>query len=177
MSHVLPRAQRPAFEGIPTVSSIAIVGAALFTGALLSVHAGQISWPFLALFTIAALSCATLVNPRGLFLTVAFIPLLFVVAALATGWGIAASTSAALSRADALVIAYPVLQLFPVLAAATLGALIIAAVRYSLLRRHNAAIARAERAERRRIARSNRRTRERTLSVEEILARVERDQR
>ena len=172
------RATRTPFKGLATGSAIAIVCAALFTGALISVHGGQISWPFLVLFALAGIVVTTLVNPRGLFLTVALLPLLFLVAVTATGWAISSATSngsAGVSRTDVVVIFYPLLQLFPVLAATTIGALVIALARLSLLKRHNETIARRERAERHRLARSNRRTtsqgrraRERTLTVSEL---------
>lgn len=181
MSHVSPRnprAARSPFEGLATGSAIAIVCAALFTGALISVYGGQISWPLLAFFALAGIVVTTLVNPRGLFLTVAALPLLFLVAVTATGWAISSSTasgSMGVSRTDVVVIFYPLLQLFPVLAATTIGAFIIALARLSLLKRHNEKIARRERAERHRVARSNRRTasqgrraRERSMTVNEL---------
>ncbi|QPK83916.1 hypothetical protein G7Y29_03745 [Corynebacterium qintianiae] len=187
MSHASPRnprASRATFEGLPTGSAIGIMCAALFTGSLLSVYAGQISWPFLALFAIAAIMSATLVNPRGLFVTVALTPILFVAAVAATGWFIATGASSGatgISRTDVLVIFYPLLQLFPVLAAATIGSVVIAVARVQLLKRHNEALARKERAERRRAARSNHRTstegkraRERTVTVSELREIMER---
>lgn len=177
MSHASPRnsrATRASFDGLATGSAIAIVCAALFTGALLSIYVGQISWPFLTLFALGALAAATLVNPRGLFITVAVVPITFVVAAVATGWFINSGDSG-VSRTDVLVIVYPLLQLFPVLLAATLGAALIAFTRLHLLKRYNQALARREREERRRVARSNRRVadegrraRERTVTVNEL---------
>ena len=68
------------FVGLPTGSAIGINFAALFTGALIAVWAGYIGWPLLALFAAAVIITATVVNPRGIFLTVATAPLLFVVA-------------------------------------------------------------------------------------------------
>ncbi|SDL62722.1 hypothetical protein SAMN04488535_0209 [Corynebacterium mycetoides] len=186
MSHASPRKPRATFEGFPTGSAIAIVCAALFTGGLLSVYAGDISWPFLTLFAVATIVVATAVNPRGLFLTVALTPLLYALAIVATGLFIASGSTAGgvgISRTDVLVIAYPMLQTFPVLAATTLGAVVIALVRLQLLKRHNENVARQERAERRRVARSNRRTssegrraRER-VTVSELQEIVERRER
>lgn len=178
MSHVSPRKSHSAhtpFAGLSTASAIAIVCAALITGALISVYTGEISWPLMLAFSVGTIVTTTVVNPRGLFLTVALAPFLFVVAVAAAGVFITAGGPTGITRTDVLVILYPLVQLFPVLAATIAGAALIAVARLALLRRHNEAIARQERAQRRRAARSNRRVategrraREKTMSVQEL---------
>lgn len=187
MSHLSPRsshAQRATFVGLPTGSGIAIIFAALFTGVLLSVYGGLIGWPFLALFAAATLLVTTLVNPKGLYLTVASAPILFVLGLLVAGWfiarGNATTEGPGVSKASVLAIIYPTVEYFPVLAAVTAGSLAIAFLRIALIKRQNAALQRRDRRERTRAAASNRRTnrqsrraRERTntVTVDELLRR------
>lgn len=149
--------------------------AALFTGALISLSGGAITWPFLALYGVAVILVATLVAPKGLFLNIASAPLLFFAAVAATGYvmskdAIAAGGSS--GKAALLFVLYPVAEFFPVLFTVTVGSILIAVVRIWLIERRNKAIARYETSERTRQQASNRRTtsqsrraRERTQSV------------
>lgn len=174
------------FVGLPTGSAIGINFAALFTGALIAVWAGYIGWPLLALFAAAVIITTTVVNPRGIFLTVATAPLLFVVAVVSVGYILSRdqlATGGTSSRAAQLLVVYPLVELFPVLAAVTLGAILIGWVRIRLIKRQNDALLERETAERSRTSESNRRTniegrrareRSRSVSVQELVSR-ERD--
>ena len=172
------------FVGLPTGSGIAIIFAALFTGTLISVYSELISWPYLALYAVSVLLVSTLVNPKGLFLTISSAPILFLAGLLAAGWLIARGSTTTegvgLSRASVLAILYPLVEFFPVLAAVTLGSIAIAVLRIQLIKRQNATMQKRDIRERSRVAASNRRTtrqsrraRERTdtVTVEELLKR------
>ncbi|MEX3505419.1 DUF6542 domain-containing protein, partial [Corynebacterium sp. LK2510] len=187
MSHAPTRkshARRTTFVGLATASGVAIVFAALFTGAALSTYLGQIGWPFMVCFAAAVILVTTLVNPRGLFLTVVTAPILYVTALLATGWlitrGGSSAESGTAARANVLAIAYPVIEFFPVLAAVTLGSIVLALLRIALLTRRNAVTQRetvrrrVQQAEsNRRTTRQSRRARERSnsVTVEELVRR------
>lgn len=188
MSHVSSRnspSPSATFVGLPTGSGISIIFAALFTGALISLSTALIGWPFLTLYAVAVIAVVTLVNPKGLFLSVASAPILFVCAVLFTGWVMARgdiATGGASGKAALLLVLYPVTEMFPLLFAVTLGSLVIASVRIGLIKRYNAQLRRRESAERARVHRSNRRTnaegrraRERaaSVSVQELLQRAD----
>ncbi len=180
-----PRPGTATFHGLPTVSSIGIIFAALLTGVVIALSAGYIGWPLLVLFSVAVIAVTTLVDPRGLFLTVAATPLLFVAALL--GFGVLSArdqlgAAGAGGKTALLMVLYPVIEHFPILFTVTAGALVIAVVRYWLIQRHNDAVLRRERAQRRRMNQSNRRTnyegrraRERSkggITVDELLKRT-----
>lgn len=188
MSHVSSRnSPSPAatFAGLPTGTGIGIIFAALFTGVLLSLSTAAIGWPFLALYAIAVIVVATLVNPKGLFLNVASAPLLFVAAVILAGWVMSRAEIAAggaSGKAALLLVFYPVTELFPVLFAVTAGSVLIAVVRIRLIKRHNAQLLRYETAERTRVQQSNRRTnsegrrareRAKAVPVQELLRRAD----
>ncbi|GAA1173266.1 hypothetical protein CGLAUT_04370 [Corynebacterium glaucum] len=174
------------FVGLPTGSAIGINFAALFTGALIAVWTGSIGWPLLALFAAAVIITTTVVNPRGIYLTVVTAPLLFFISVIAVGYLLSRdqlSTGGTSSRTAQLLVVYPLVELFPVLAAVTLGAIIIGWVRIRLIKRQNDALLERETAERSRASESNRRTniegrrareRSRAVSVQELVSR-ERD--
>lgn len=158
--------------------------AALITGLLLSISFQQVGLPYLVIFIIAGLFTALFTEPRGLFLTVVSLPLLFGVMTPVAAWSVARSLAAegtpAFSMATIATSVYPLIQFFPVLLAVTLGAGIIAALRLWLLKRAQRAQARVVQRARRRSAeveRRNRaaasRARHRTnqVTVEELLAR------
>lgn len=184
MSNRNQPAQSATFHGLPTGSGIGIVFAALFTGALISLSAAVISWPFLALYGVAVILVSTLVNPKGLFLNVAAAPLLFFLAVAATGYIMAKDAIAnggSSGKAAQLLVVYPVAEFFPVLFTVTVGSILIAVVRIWLIERRNKIITRYESAERTRQQASNQRTntqgrraRERAQSVpvQELLERA-----
>lgn len=164
VSHISSRSRTSpsvTFVGLPTGSGIGIVFAALFTGALLSLSTGAISWPLLALYALAVIVVTTLINPKGLSLTVTTAPLLFVITLLGVGWIMSRdslATGGASAKTALLAIAYPVAEYFPVLFFTTLGSLLIAGVRLRLIKHQNAGIRKRETAERTSLHRSNRRT-------------------
>lgn len=165
--------------GLPTGSAIAINAAALFTGAVIAVSAGAITWPLLALFGAAVILTTLLVNPRGIFLTAVTAPLLFLVTVVGCGLLIGKDQLAgegASSRAAQLLVIYPLVELFPWLFAVTLISAIIGAVRIRLIKRQNRAIVARETRERRQVSSTNRRSANqaqssRSVSVQELIRR------
>ncbi|RNE48506.1 DUF6542 domain-containing protein [Corynebacterium alimapuense] len=172
------------FAGLPTWSGIAIVIAALTTGLLLSINAQQISWPYLLFFAVAGIAVALLTEVRGLFLTIASMPLLFAIMTLLTSWSIgrslSAEGSAAFSTTSIVTAIYPLVQFFPTLMIVTLIATALAVLRVWVAKRNAVARASAATRHRRRAAEANRRNRDTTsrarnraneITVEELLAR------
>lgn len=127
------------FTGIPLWSSLSIVAAALITGLLLAVSGGELGWLYLSLFIIAALVTALFTEPRGLFILVMSLPLLFTVFTVATGLGIVAGSPGeanGFSATEIITSIYPLLQHFPALFITTAAAALIAVVRIYLLKRN-----------------------------------------
>lgn len=172
MSHSSPRSTAKtdhSITGFSTGSGLAIVIAALLTGGLLSLYNESIGWPYLTLFAVASIVVATFVNPRGLYITVASLPILYTFFTLLTGVLIAYMQlppgQSSLGRGSLLIILYPLAQYFPALLMVTLGALIIALLRHRLLSKANEEIRLREERQRRRASESNRRvSREATRS-------------
>lgn len=191
MSHASPRSSSTSastLTGFSTGSGIGIIVAALVTGGLIALYNEAIGLPFLVLFTVASIVVATFVNPRGLFLTVASIPLLYTFFMLLTGVLIAyfqlPEGQTSLGRTSAVLILYPLTQYFLVLLFVTLGSLLIALLRLRLLKKQNDDIRAREERQRRSISATNRRTRREAsrsrqrssgtdtrVTVEELLAR------
>ncbi|WP_070461964.1 DUF6542 domain-containing protein [Corynebacterium sp. HMSC29G08] len=175
------------FVGLPTGSAIGINFAALLTAVAVSVFSGGALWPCGIFFALSLIATTLLVNPRGIFLTVATAPLLFAAAATAIGVlgaGDQLSAGGASSRAAQLLVVYPLVQLFPWLATLTVIAAVLGWSRVQLIRRQNRALARTETRQRIQAAASNRKTttqgrrareratgRQRTVSVDELLKR------
>ncbi|WJY67728.1 DUF6542 domain-containing protein [Corynebacterium auris] len=187
MSHPSSRtshAQRATFVGLPTGSGIAIIFAAVFTGALISIYAEQIGWPFLVLFAAGSVLVATLVNVKGLALTVLCAPVFYAAGIVGAGYVIARANTttegAGISRTSLLAMAYPLAEFFPVLAAVTVGCAVIAFLRVALIKRHNDRVEKREIRDRSQAAASNRRTtnqsrraraRANSVTVEELMRR------
>lgn len=178
------RRQQPGTTGLPTWSGIAIVLAALITGLLLSINAQAIGWPFLLCFAVAGIVVALATEARGLFLTIASMPLLFGTMTVLTSWmvgrSLASDGTPAFSTTSIVTAIYPLAQFFPVLGGVTLVAAIIAAVRIWLLRRNGRAREESAIEVRRRTAEADRRNRDTVsrarsranqVTVEELLAR------
>ncbi|AST20317.1 amino acid permease [Corynebacterium glutamicum ATCC 14067] len=126
---------------MPTWSGPSVVLASLITGMLVSLMLGVIGLPYQLIFIIATLGVTLLVEARGLFLTVASIPILFGIFTPLTSWfvsqqGVAANVSPGVSVTEILTAVYPLAQLFPTLIMVTLVAALIAVVRIILLRRN-----------------------------------------
>ncbi len=170
--------------GLPTWSGIAIVLAALITGLLLSINGQSVGTPYLLCFGVAALITALFTEVRGLFLTVASIPLLFAVMTVISAWTVTRSLASegadAFSTTSIVTAIFPLAQFFPVLMGVTAGATVIALLRVWLSRRSGRAAQSAALQDRRRTAEADRRNRDtasrarrRTnqVTVEELLAR------
>lgn len=131
----------PHQAGLPLWSGLSILIAALITGLLLSLHFGVIAWPFLALFIASSLIVILVVNPRSLFLTASFIPILFAVFTTITGYFLvkqsAPQQSAGLNKTQLITVFYPLLQLFPYLASVTVGVVLIAGLRIAILKQRS----------------------------------------
>lgn len=164
MTHVSNRAQSAStspFLGLPTGAAIGINVAVLLAASVLAVVVSDsIPWYFLALFAASVVLTTTFVNIRGVYLTVASAPLLFVGAVLTISFllsrGQLASDGTS-GRAAKLLLLYPLVQLFPVLFTVTLGAAIIGFARIWLIKRQNRAIRERERAQHSRAVSQNRR--------------------
>jgi len=183
-SHRSRSRSRARSTGLPTWSGIAIVLAALITGLLLSINGQAVGLPYLLCFGVAALVVALVTEVRGLFLTVASIPLLFGVMTVVSAWAVtrplASEGTAAFSMTSIATAVFPLAQFFPALMSVTSAAAAIALLRVWLYRRSGRAARSAEMQDRRRTAEANRRNRDtvsrarrRTnqVTVEELLAR------
>ena len=149
------------FVGLPTGSAIGINFAALLTAVAVSAFSDGALWPCGIFFALSLIATTLLVNPRGIFLTVATAPLLFAAAATAIGVlgaGDQLSAGGASSRAAQLLVVYPLVQLFPWLATVTALAAALGWGRVQLIRRQNRALARTETRQRIQAAASNRKT-------------------
>lgn len=184
MSPKSRKRQRTVFTGLPTWSGIAVILAALVTGLLISLSVQQIGLPFLVCFVLAGITVALLTEPRGLFLTVASMPILFAVMTVLTSWSVGRSVasegSPAFSTTTLVTAVYPLIEFFPVLFAVTAGGAAIAVLRLWLLKRSGRAREVAAQRTRRRDAENDRRNRatasrarRRTnqVTVEELLER------
>lgn len=170
--------------GLPTWSGIAIVLAALVTGLLLSINAQAVGVPYLLCFGVAAIVVAVFTEVRGLFLTVASIPLLFGIMTVLSAWVVTRSQASegtpAFSTTTIVTALFPLAQFFPVLLAVSALAAAIALFRVWLSHRSGRAAEQRAIAHRRRSAEADRRNRDtatrarrRTnqVTVEELLAR------
>lgn len=165
VTHVSNRAQSAStspFLGLPTGAAIGINVAVLLAASVLAVVVSDsIPWYFLALFAASVVLTTTFVNIRGVYLTVASAPLLFVGAVLTISFllsrGQLASDGTS-GRAAKLLLLYPLVQLFPVLFTVTLGAAIIGFARIWLIKRQNRAIRERELAQHSRAVSQNRRS-------------------
>lgn len=194
MSHASPRTSSTSestLSGFSTGSGIGIIIAALVTGGLIALYNETVGMPFLVLFALASIIVTTFVNPKGLFVTVASIPLLYTFFLLLTctlnAYFQLPDGQTSLGKTSALLILYPLTQYFPVLIFVTLGTLLIALLRHRLLKKRNEDILAREERQRRSVSETNRRTnleasrsRQRTsnstnsdrkVTVDELLAR------
>ena len=111
---------------------------ALTLGTFISINQQQIGGAYLGSFSAAALGCTLFVVPRGLWLTTAAMPLMFGIATPVAAWTIARSTAAegsdAFSATGIATAIYPLAQHFPILAATTVGCILIAVLRFTRVR-------------------------------------------
>ena len=109
----------------------------LAVGVLLSTASGELGLTYKICFLVTVLFVAIATEPKSIFLTVASIPLLFVtatvIALLLLSRQAASGTAGGLT--SRLIHLYPLLEQFPVLITATIGAAAIGAIRLFLLRK------------------------------------------
>lgn len=157
---------------------------ALVTGLLLSINAQAVGVPYLLCFGVAAIVVAVFTEVRGLFLTVASIPLSFGIMTVLSAWVVTRSQASegtpAFSTTTIVTALFPLAQFFPALLAVSALAAAIALFRVWLSRRSGRAAEKQAIAHRRRAAEADRRNRDtatrarrRTnqVTVEELLAR------
>lgn len=149
---------------MPTWSGIAIVLAALLTGMLISIMNLDMGVPYLACFVVAGLAVALFTELRGLFLTVAMLPISFAAVTILTSFIItrmmAADGTPMFNKTTIVTAVYPLAQYFLVLAAVTAGAIIIAVLRLKSHQRNSTKRAEEHTAQRRQEAEADRRNRE-----------------
>ena len=121
--------------------SLAVLCGGLLVGSLISLASGKLGLPFVLCFIIGVVFSVLLTEPRSLFLSVVSIPIFFSIAAGATGWFLnqqisRSNGSGGISKTQILSAIYPLLQQFPVMAIATIGAGIIAYLRWHLVTRY-----------------------------------------
>ena len=121
--------------------SLAVLCGGLLVGSLISLASGKLGLPFVLCFIISVVFSVLLTEPRSLFLSVVSIPIFFSIAAGTTGWFLnqqisRPSGSGGISKTQILSAIYPLLQQFPVMAIATIGAGIIAYLRWHLVTRY-----------------------------------------
>ena len=160
-----------------------VMAAVILTGLVLALSSHAIPTSYFVLFAVATIASAFFVDPRGLFLTVAAIPVYYVVGTFIVGWFATSGSGAAPGRkARILTAAYPTVEHFLWLLVSFLIALAIAMFRWWFYREELARRAAREAfARRRRVAseRTNREsyTRARTRSIEELREASERRRR
>lgn len=123
-------------EGLPIWAGIVIVIAALATGMGISMYQQAIGSVFLWCFALSAIVVSLVVQPRGLFITISTMPLVFSGFAVATAWCIGRQLSPSVSgfsMGSLITAVYPLLQFFPVLFLVLAGVVAIAVVRLWLL--------------------------------------------
>lgn len=132
-------------------------------GLIFAIPGGNIGTPYLIAFAAAAFAGVALVDPRGLFITVAQLPLLFTIITPLVAWFTASfadpSVGGALEstprRTRAITAAYPIIQYFPWIALITLIALAIALWRYLDVTRANAKAGKEEVREKREVRKAD----------------------
>lgn len=150
------------------------MAAVILTGLVLAMSSHEIPTSYFVLFAIATIACTVFVEPRGLFLTVAAMPLYYVVGTCIVGWFATSGAGSATGRkARLLTAAYPTVEHFLWLLFPLIIAILVALVRWWFYREELARRAAREAFARRRrvtIDRNNRESysRARTRSIEEL---------
>ncbi len=153
----------PARADGPVWAGIAIAAVALAVGMLFAVLYGGFNWVFTACFAVGALVAVAVCNLRGLFITVASLPLLFAAFTALGGWwlaGAAPQGSGAFSSASLITAGYPLIERFPSLLITTLAAALLAVLRLWIAGNRAKTQQARETATRRATATANRRNRE-----------------
>lgn len=122
--------------GVPTWVGMAVVLGGLVLAFVSSLAAGAVGVQHMVLFGVTSLGAAFITEARGLWITVASIPLAFAVFTAAAGWAASVSSSQAglFSATTIIASAYPLAENFPTLALVTAAAAGVTAVRLLLIR-------------------------------------------
>ncbi|MBI8988447.1 DUF6542 domain-containing protein [Corynebacterium meridianum] len=165
--------------GIPTWCCPVIMILALALGTFISINQQQIGGAYLGIFSAAALGCTLFVVPRGLWLTTAAMPLMFGIATPVAAWTIARSTAAegsdAFSATGIATAIYPLAQHFPILAATTVGCILIAVLRFTRVRQLQIIAERTHRQARRQITDAEHRNIATTSRARSVSSRARRE--
>ncbi|RVW02851.1 DUF6542 domain-containing protein [Rhodococcus xishaensis] len=143
----VPLDQRSALPSVPGISALGAVTVAAgltIIGFVLDATSGseQLTSKFSALYFLGCLVAVLAVRYRGLFTTVVQPPLLLFVA-VPVGQQLLTNTDGASLRDLALNVAYPLVDRFPLMLAATVAVVLIAGVRKFLSRQNQGAPARS----------------------------------
>lgn len=136
------------------------------TGFILGLQSNQVPHIFFVLFALAALAVTVLVEPRALFLTVASLPLYYLVSSALIGWNVSSSPAGTSQRRTKIIHAfYPAVEHYLWLLVPFILACLIAAARWWFYRDAlTRSITQAE-FQRRRLAHAERTNRERYNKV------------
>lgn len=144
----------------PVWAPLLVMIAVTLTGLVLAMNDNVVSTSYFVLFAIAAIGCTLLVEARGLFLTVAALPLYFLIGTGFIGWFAAGATGANSRKTKLITSVYPALDHFLWLLIPLVVSIVIAVLRWWFYREELARKqARAELARKRR-ADKERRNRE-----------------
>ncbi len=165
-------------SGLPSIAlgtGLGLLAAILLTGALISILMGTIGWAYLAFLVIGSLLVALIVEERGLFLTVASIPILYAITVVLAGFFITKANlpegASPFSKTATVTAAFPLVQSFLWLLIALVGAGIIGWLRWVRYRKTARRTAEMETSSRRSDAEQDRRNRAERLSVADLMAR------
>ncbi|MEJ6012691.1 DUF6542 domain-containing protein [Corynebacterium sp. H127] len=175
------RHQAPArVSGLPIWTALSICVAACLTGLLLSISAGELAWPFILCFGLAAIATAVFVRLDNVFNIVAVQPLLFGIFTPITAWIVAkgniSGDSDPWSKTMILSAVYPLAMFFPALAGISLACIAVAWWRINRAKlKYKQDVARLER-QRKSAARREQRNRQTVTRVREMNRRPRRSE-
>ena len=124
--------QPTADRGIPLWSGFSILAAALLTGALLSISAGNLGGTFLICFGLGTAAVIAFIRPTRMFLMVALVPIIYAIITPLSGWIVTGKGQ--FSMTAFLAGGYALFQFFPILALVTVGAVALGYLRVKLAR-------------------------------------------
>ena len=167
-------AQSLSMPSISLLKGLGLLAALLLTGALISILVGSIGWMYFAFLIISSLLIALIVEERGLFLSIASIPILYAVTVVTAGIFITKSNApegTSFSKTSLLTSVYPLVQNFVWLLIAVLGATAIGVLRWIRFRKAAQRAVNQQRVSRRADMKRDRQNRAERLSVAELMAR------
>ncbi|RVW06169.1 DUF6542 domain-containing protein [Rhodococcus spongiicola] len=138
------RSALPSVHGIPAWGAVAVAAGLTIIGFALDAASGseQLTSKFSALYFLGCLVAVLAVRHRGLFTTVVQPPLLLFIA-VPVGQQLLTNTNGASLKDLALNVAYPLVDRFPLMLAATVAVVLIAGVRKVMSRQSQGAPARS----------------------------------